>query len=124
MREANYTPGPWEADCRTGCFAVRRKGDNLNCMSEASRDSIVFQNGRSEELSEPNGYRYLTDEQIANANLIAAAPEMLELLEDIEKELRFARLDQRENNAHDVSSLPAKLCIRLHEAIQKARGQG
>jgi hypothetical protein len=54
--------------------------------------------------------------------LEASNKELLELLEDIEKELHLAGLDQRENNAHDVSSLPAKLCIRLHAEIQKARG--
>lgn len=76
MINEKFTPGPWEADCRTGVFVVRRKGDNLQCLSGSSEDSIVHQSGRSEKKSCPQGYRYLTDEQIANANLIAAAPEM------------------------------------------------
>jgi hypothetical protein len=77
-------------------------------------------------MKEDIGKLYLQKECIdlleENEKLKRSNKELLELLEDIEKELHLAGLDQRENNAHDVSSLPAKLCIRLHAEIQKARG--
>ncbi len=122
MSEKKHTPGPWEADCRTGCFAVRRNGDKLNCLSEASRDSIVFQNGRSEVLSEPNGYRYLTDEQIANAHLIAAAPELLAALESICTEISGG-LCMNYTGATGICPNAAKGKCAVWDAIQKAKGK-
>lgn len=113
----NHTPGPWEADCRTGCFAVRRNGDKLNCLSEASRDSIVFQNGRSEELSEPNGYRYLTYEQIANAHLIAAAPELMDALEKA-KAFLVTAITRGEVKMSDYEELVSD----IENTISKAKG--
>lgn len=117
MTNNKHTPGPWEADFRTGCFAVRRKGDKLNCLSEASRDSIVFQNGRSEDLSEPNGYRYLTDEQIANAHLIAAAPELMEALEKA-KAFLVTAITRGEVKMSDYEELVSD----IENTISKAKG--
>ena len=122
MNDKKHTPGPWEADCRTGCFAVRRRGDKLNCLSEASRDSIVFQNGHSEELSEPNGYRYLTDEQIANAHLIASAPELLEALklarDFIRNGIEYGYIDTPSQGSPEAQTLGI-----IVDAIKKAEVQ-
>ena len=75
-----HTPGPWIVDLRTGCFAIIKQTDKMTCLCGANEDAIVFQNGRWKESSQ-GAYRYLTDEQEANARLIAAAPDVLAALE-------------------------------------------
>jgi len=66
----NHTKEPWKADLRLGCFAIYPNGQDRNCLDCASDDAIVYQNGRGDKSS-PDGYRYLTAEQEANAKRIA-----------------------------------------------------
>jgi hypothetical protein len=74
-----WAPGPWKSDCRTGAFAIYEANKDVNCFAGLDDTAIVYQNGRG-DFSEPNGYRYLTNEQIANASLLALAPEMAQVI--------------------------------------------
>ena len=67
----NHTKEPWKADLRSGCFAIYPNGQDRNCLDGAWDDAIVYQNGRGDKSS-PDGYRYLTAEQEANAKRIVA----------------------------------------------------
>jgi hypothetical protein len=67
----NHTKEPWKADLKVGCFAIYPNGQDRNCLEGASDDVIVYQNGRGDKSS-PDGYRYLTAEQEANAKRIVA----------------------------------------------------
>jgi hypothetical protein len=66
-----HTREPWKADLRLGCFAIYPNGQDRNCLECARDDAIVYQNGRGDKSS-PDGYRYLTAEQEANAKRIVA----------------------------------------------------
>lgn len=117
MSNEKFTPGPWEADCRMGVFVVRKKGDKLQCLSEASDDSIVYQRGRGMKGS---NYGYLTDEQEANAYLIAAAPEMYALLSKCSSCINYL--------LHGVVDDPVigeseNTMIEIKELLKKARGE-
>lgn len=78
--EGKHTPGPWVADIRTGMFAIYPGPEHRGCLAEMAPNEVVRQDGRGERSS-PNGYRYLSEEQKANARLIAAAPELAKCLE-------------------------------------------
>ena len=66
----NHTKEPWKADLRLGCFAIYPNGQDRNCLEGAWDDAIVY-HGRGDKSS-PDGYRYLTAEQEANAKRIVA----------------------------------------------------
>lgn len=121
MTESKHTPGPWFADLRAGCFAILQQTDKRTCLYGASDDAIVFQHGRGEESS-PDAYRYLTDEQEANARLIAAAPKMLEVLEAVYDELRRGYADATETGYLDGPSMPAKIWTMIDAVIREAKG--
>jgi len=112
-----HTPGPWIADLRTGCFAILKQTDKRTCLSGADDDAIAFQKGRGKESS-PGAYRYLTDEQEANARLIAAAPELLAALEAAREFIVTAitRGEVKMQKYEDVRDA-------IENAIRKAKGE-
>ena len=111
-----HTPGPWIADLRTGCFAILKQTDKRTCLSGADDDAIVFQKGRGEESS-PGAYRYLTDEQVANARLIAAAPELLAALEVAKQFIQNGIEYGYINTPEDEGVL-----AMIKKAVRKAKG--
>lgn len=106
IEKLGITPGPWEADCRTGCFVVDNK--KHNCFSGVSDNVVVYQSGRGEKLHE---YKSLTREQKLNAKFIAASPEMFNAL-------LFALQEHGKFNTH----WPAWTGIAMI-AIEKATGK-
>ncbi len=111
MSNEKFTKGPWFADLRGGCCAVYpeiRKGDTNGCMFEDDRNIYYstkdnHYNGRHWDMSE---------EAQANAHLIAAAPEMYELLN--------AWVDSYECVSGDYQSSIVDETIEL---LAKARGE-
>ena len=110
MNETRYTSGRWEVDIRTGCFGVFPEGKSPNCMSGVDHYAIVFQMGRGPLM---NGYPSVTEEQEANAKLIAAAPELLEALDNLYTEFQ----NRYEDSFQDL------LLQKAYAAIKKARGE-
>ena len=102
MTQTNHTPGPWSLKMtgwRTNPFAIyspRRPGA-VACVP--SRTSVPL------------------DEQDANARLIAAAPELLAVLEGMDEELSLWGADTIE-----TMNLTARLDA-IRAAIAKAKGE-
>lgn len=83
---SEYTPGPWKASLPKGSSGWWDVGNG--------EDSIATLYGPDEAIA-------------ANARLIAAAPEMLEALENIE---------------NDDAHMPAAIWDLIQKAIAKAKG--
>jgi len=105
MSKAKHTPGPWQ-----------RQGSHI-CTADPERAILaqVFNPGKR-----PGDYP-LTE----NANLIAAAPEMLEALEKakqfIQNGIQYGYINMPDKDCGDSAlETPAK----IEAAIQKARGHG
>ncbi len=77
-----HTQGKWEVD-RSGIAAINIKSTNKKFVA-----GIHNQDKRIEGKKPSDNDAYDTSETDANANLIASAPEMLELLKDILVEVR------------------------------------
>lgn len=101
---SKHTPGPWEYDKRLACHGEK--------WSEV--------NGRSKLLCEPicivphddvsdEGYV----EVVANIRLIAAAPELLSVLEELQESASYW-------SEYDV---PLGIVDRINAAIAKAKGE-
>ena len=73
---SEHTKGPWKADIRSGCVAIYPANESHSCLSGIEATAIHYQDGRGEQPE--SGYRPVTEEQVANAFLIAAAPQLLE----------------------------------------------
>ena len=78
----------------------------INRMSDSSPVCEVYDDDKAWEL----------------ANLLAAAPEMLRLLEDIRDELTAALREALTDNVQCGSSLPIRLHVQIRQIISKARG--
>lgn len=80
---SKYTPGPWEVHNQTDVFTANgamnaagvRCDDNDGWLVADCAVSITMVDGEEETLE--------TKEQIANARLIAAAPELLDAIEHL-----------------------------------------
>ena len=97
-----HTPGPWIAD-----------GSNIKLTGKETR--IVA------NVSDPHRPTQQTDVNIANANLIAAAPDLLEALEDAEFIMRqLAKHPQEVASMLDTLKRSSK---DARAAIAKAKGE-
>lgn len=72
-----HTPGPWICDIRTGMIAVYA-GPPRNCL--VGTGSFLHS---STIPPKDDGWAEPTAEQVANARLIAAAPALLEAVEEL-----------------------------------------
>lgn len=80
--EFKGTKGPWVADIRGGCAAIYpvcRNDDTPGCHADDDRN-IVF----SSKGAKYNGMRWELDGSVEHDfNLMAAAPDLLEALQDV-----------------------------------------
>ena len=108
---SEYTKGPWLADIRGGICAVypERMANDTNGLHHDDERNIYCStsgakyNGKNWEMSK---------ESIANANLIAAAPDMLEALEEA--------ITSMVASGYPVSHVAIKAGLK---AIAKAKGE-
>lgn len=115
MSEQAHTPGPWEADVRTGCCAVYPVGVHEGPGLSYERDYMIYyQMGRGLRTMNGTGYPELTDRQAANARLIAAAPDLLAALD---------RLVDWCDQPADETAPVTDLLTEAHAAIAKAKGE-
>ncbi|KAB2792569.1 hypothetical protein F9K96_05350 [Brucella anthropi] len=101
MTDTKFTPGPWEWETPLGddCYSIVQAGLDAHKWRFIAHISV----GKLEEGEFPRR------QCKANANLIAAAPDLYEVVD------AMARFDGRNNNHHLKSMAKA--------AIAKARGE-
>jgi hypothetical protein len=109
-----YTKGEWVADIRVGCVAVHVKDDEkYHCLDGAAKDCIYFKHGYS--TKKPDGIEWnVYPEDEANANLIAAAPDMYEALESMIKSYTY-HCPEADEHSNAIKTARA--------ALAKARGK-
>lgn len=93
--KATHTPGPWSYD-----------GHGINCAAEEFKGDRIFKTCLDYSYNSPS-----RDRAIADSNLVAAAPELLEALETILGEI-------------DENECSAGMSVRIGQAkaiIAKAR---
>lgn len=84
---SEHTPGPWVFDQRVGCVAVYY-GEKANCIHDADPRMLFFRQGVRHCDSSGCHIWSVDAEHVANARLIAAAPELLEKLRKQSETLR------------------------------------
>jgi hypothetical protein len=99
MPQAKHTPGPWRFVPRT------RSGDYPQAIIETGA-KVVLDEGRGSQAIISLGF---SDRDEANARLIAAAPDLLAVCEEIA-------------NDSGVDLVTSERRIRLYAAIAKAKG--
>jgi len=109
---AKHTPGPWEASNANGVYANRLMP--ASAMQREHYSKILIADEGADALSK--------EERTANARLIAAAPELLALLEHLEDCARLV-IERWESGdlADAVNSLRVD-AANARAAIAKAKG--
>lgn len=104
-----HTPPPWEAVEETGTFDIFDEGGRLLAILHEKHGPLP------EPQFEGNGY-LVYEEHVANARLMATAPEMLAVLKRLIEHPNFARA------ACDCGE-PGCLTRAISDVIAKATGQ-
>jgi len=104
LKRGRHTPGPWHLDA-TNC--IHRSGDDPDRTLLAA---IRFMGGDNAE-------------GIANARLMAAAPELLDALEQAEKEIRWQHDLHTPMFKGKVGEPDLAVARQARKAINKARGK-
>lgn len=109
MSDAKHTPGPWQADLGEAFHIREQDGGRVA--------QLVFTNGRHGMKGRRNG-----NEVAANARLIAAAPDLLEALEEI-RDILWSRPDISDRLRPLMGFAEEATNQKAARAIAKARGQ-
>lgn len=102
---SDYTPGPWKHEVWDYPSATPPRKELEIVTDDALLATIAWDEGRD------NPYTIKHDEAMANAHLIAAAPDLLEALEAVETELLSDRFN-----------LSGQTQDQIRAAIIKAKG--
>lgn len=126
MSDFKGTAGPWIIDIRGGCVAVYQDGrqeDTQGCHRDDERN-IAYSN-KGAEYDEVVGFWAMDNRTIHDFNLIAAAPELLEALQLIIKDLRIrAKIrGDIDDDGTVVLDIGSGALMRANDAITKALGQ-
>ena len=114
----NHTPGPWFFNNNLGCKAI---GPNTGCFGEQVGEAIADTVGIDPE-----------SEDLANATLMAAAPDLLEACEAWHSYSEHARLcDVKPQHHKSLGDVVCADCFKLEvtalklgaRAIAKAKGE-
>ena len=105
-----HTPGPWE----TSGSSVLSPGHAWICIISEPRHGRQ----RNIDISSPDW-----DEGIANARLIAAAPDLLAALEQCRKAFDAMPIDVLGHNEHYGWPYLEELKSRVDTAVARARGE-
>lgn len=122
MSEGEHTPGPWayEASRDGRCFILYRRGAEIAAVDLPACEPILA------ILPPNNGLG--TEEQLANAHLVAAAPQMLAALEAARPVLVDAHIWRTESHYpfppdHErCACTPCVLQRQIAAAIAAAKG--
>lgn len=106
---AGTTPGPWEWDKRIRTWGLYRKGHTPNCHGHDSGICRINPDPCGE--TDPTGYYPGSPEQHANAELIAAAPELAAMVRTLFAENAALRRDL----AHEQ-------CVDAHFGVEHYEG--
>lgn len=117
MSGEKHTPGPWKAEVNeksAGITILGKHGDPMRCRVSDGHGAIVIVECQEDGRDEP--FAPMLDEQVANARLIAAAPELVEALTEAKAAIGYAA------RGADVitSDKLAGTLVRIDAALTKA----
>jgi hypothetical protein len=130
---SKFTPGPWEVCNLTDVFTGLGAQNNLGIHAD-DNDGWMVADCSIGITSVHGDYRPLiTDEQKANAHLIAAAPEMYEEIDRLSHIIGNLVMDIMQENAHDyrLTAKDIDICFDgggpevevSYKLLAKARGE-